>query len=142
MPYVVQTDAGPQIVDVAEVRIDPADIEKDMQEQAAKYAYWASVAAELVRRLNDAKLDLKTKKAQLGDGIRSGRLPMSGKTTEAAIKDRVEGDPAVVAAAKTITQLEQDIAQVNALLDGLRQRKDMLYGLALLRNSEMRSLGR
>lgn len=141
----VRTRSSENTVDLAEdLAIDTMDINKAFCEQPAKYAWWATVAAQakaLVERKKSEveKLDDYLKKTLVGELDSEVRmtLEMNGeKVTETKVTNGIFAHPKYKSSQKELyalkdelLELQQRYAVLDIAKDAMNQRKDMLISL-------------
>jgi hypothetical protein len=87
-----------------------------------------------------ADMEVKTLRAKLSLAIRAKAAQVGDKITEGAIKEKLDTLPEVRKAEKNLSDLEAQEEFCKLLLEGLRQRKDMIWTVQNTNNAEMRML--
>lgn len=141
----VKTRSSENTVDLAaDLAIDTMDINRAFCEQPAKYAWWATVAAQakaLVERkkMEVEKLDDYLKKTLVGELDSEVRMTLETngeKITETKVTNGIFAHPKYKSAQQNLyalkeelLELQQKYAVLDIARDSMNQRKDMLISL-------------
>lgn len=123
----IQVSALPKkVTDI--VTINEDDLETEFSHFAGDYAFWLYNRAKAQTRINSAKLGLDLAKAEARELVKAQSGP-SAKLTVEDIKALVSEHPSVVEATQTLHTAEDNEAKINAVVEALRAKKDMLVSL-------------
>jgi hypothetical protein len=120
------------------VGIDPDDVQGESLGHAQRYAVYAMLAVSIEEALGAAKTELKRHTAKRSEEVRKA-LADGGKVrdvTETRVKDAVMTEPACLAIADRIEQLEGQVRRMAVIREGLVHRRDMLRSVAMYRAPE------
>lgn len=141
----VKTKKSENTVDLAEdLRIDSANINEAFCEQPAKYAWWATVAAQAKALVDRKKLEVdrkddyirKTLIGELDVEVRQ-ELEMNGeKVTETKVTNNIYCHPRykeetdeLYELKSELNTLQQNLTTLEIAKESMNQRKDMLISL-------------
>lgn len=141
----VKTKTSENTVDLGEdLKINISDINQDFCEQPAKFAWWATVAAQAQSLVDRKRLDVdrqddyirKTLVGELDTEVRN-EMEMNGeKATEAKVSSRIYSHDKYQAEVnklymwrEELLELQLQAARLNAAKDAMVQRKDALISL-------------
>ena len=141
----VKTKKSENTVDLAEdLKIDSANINEAFCEQPAKYAWWATVAAQAKALVDRKKLEVdrkddfirKTLIGELDAEVRQ-ELEMNGeKVTETKVTNSIYCHPRykeeigeLYALKSELNALQQNLTTLEIAKESMNQRKDMLISL-------------
>lgn len=127
-----------------DLRIDPMNLSTDFCEQPAKFAYWATVAAQARALVDRARLKVdqmeeNIKKSLMGELDAEVRQTMEldgVKITEAKVQSNIYTHPKYIAAMEELqvaraelVELQEQSTMMDVAKDAMNQRKDMLISL-------------
>ncbi|MDX5368499.1 MAG: hypothetical protein LPL29_03900 [Alphaproteobacteria bacterium] len=120
-----------------DLRIDMADIDREIVNQPGLFAHYAAQHAEAERKLKLAKLEFEVFEAALDRQVRDHALATNKKVTERQIETAMFMNTTYVDKRRNLIELEAQVEQIKAVVDGMRQKKDMLITFASNARAEM-----
>ena len=145
LSILVKTRQSEVKMDLCEdLKIDSFNISEDFCEQPAKYAYWATVAAQAKSLVDHKKSEVERledylKKTLVGelDSVVRQELDMNGeKITESKVTNGIYIHPKYKETQKKLYALKDELLELqkqsdmlNVAKDAMNQRKDMLISL-------------
>jgi len=114
-------------------RINEQDLSGEIEKQAAYYAFWTTAEADAHRDYANAKLDVKVLSAQKRKYYKS----LDPKVTLPILAAEVDSDMEVVAAERSLIEVEHKMKMIKAITMALQQKKDMLSSKTGLMRTEM-----
>lgn len=122
-----------------ELQINPALINEQLETQAARYAYWGSLASEATRNARNAKLHAQMVDAEVYSELKAN-LVVEGHSISRAAEDAKrlrDSDPRRVAAWQQYNDLQYQADVLDVGRMGFLQRKDCLVTIAANLRGEM-----
>lgn len=138
----------------AELAISEDNINQSFIEQAAKFAYWATLSAQAKSLVEQKKLEVdkqddymrKTLLGELDTKVREDLDSEGIKITESKVQARIYSSPQYKAESQTLIRLKQELLElqkqwylVDAAKESMEQRKDMLVSLGAMIRANMSS---
>lgn len=127
----------------------PEEIRKDMQinelnlldailKQPALYAYYAHIYCEKMKASSNAKVSLCALEGQINE-MYMAEAESGKKLTDKDKEKRLKNEPKWKMAKMTLDRAEAEEEYYRNLLEALRQKRDMLYQMALRQRDELKS---
>lgn len=128
-----------------ELKIAEETINRNLAEQAGRYAFYAMLEEMAEELMNKAKLALDMVTAAADAEVRDKLTKAGGKFTETMVSSAVVLDPTRLAAIAEFNQMKANVGKLHAIRDAFNQRKDCLIALSLnmrdQRNSTSLNIG-
>lgn len=121
-----------------DISINMADLDNAFITQASLFAHYGTQAAKASEQMDNLKLVLDVKEAQLNTLHRDLLFKAVGKVTEAMIANAVMTDPRYIKARKMYNEAKGVLEMLKASTEAFRQRRDMLYQLGNNAREEMK----
>jgi hypothetical protein len=123
------------------VQLDARQATKHAEVQAQYLLHAGEHHAKAVKRVETHKQNMERHIAMVADQIRSILEQKAGgkSPTDKAVMTKVNLDPTVQAMQDKLILLEYKETRVKYLVEAMRHRKDMIFGLRLMRQDEMKS---
>ena len=131
----------------ADLAISTENINQAFMEQSAKFAYWATLAAQAKSLVEQKKLEVdkqddymrKTLIGELDSKVREDLDNEGIKITESKVQARIYASPQYKVEAETLSRLKQELVELQKQLylmdvakESMEQRKDMLVSLGAM----------
>jgi len=109
-----------------DVSVNVADLDDAFVRQASLFAHYGMQTARAVEQMDNLKLLLEVKEAQLNNEHREALLAQGGKVTEAMISNAVLTDSRYIKTRKAFNEAKGVLEINKASTEAFRQRRDML----------------
>lgn len=118
----------------------PAEaLQEDFMRYSADFAWWSERSADARREVALLKLEVDTLKGDADAEVRESIAKAGGKVTEAAVDAALRSHPGLLAAKKRLIDGEHFAGRIDAVVDGLRAKRDMLVGLGATFRAEQKA---
>lgn len=119
-----------------DLAIHPSTLGENLQEQASRYAFYASVRDMATAKVDALALKLKQKEAELDQEYRAdGELPNGGKITEAGILSAIRAAADYQSIQEDLAEAKHDLDTLNSVVRAFEHRKDCLISMATRANN-------
>ena len=119
-----------------DIAINIVDLDNAFITQASLFAHYGMQAAKAVEQMDNLKLALDVKEAQLNTFHREALLKSVGKVTEAMVSNAVLTDPRYIKVRKAYNESKGVLEMLKASTEAFRQRRDMLVQLGATAREE------
>lgn len=123
-----------------ELIIDQHDLDGELSQQAARYAYIAVLHERAKDHLRELEAEKQELDARLDGVVRDAMTKAEEKITEAKVLSRIKLRPERKALKRKIRRAEQSAGTLLSLVMAYAQRKDLIVSLARSRGVEMSSM--
>lgn len=135
-----------------DIAINPVDLDNAFLTQASLFAHYATQAARAVEQMDNLKLTLDVREAQLRTEHRNTFLESGVKVTESMIDSAVMVDPRYIKVRKAYNESKGVVEMLKGATEAFRQRRDMIVqigvnnreerkGEAFVKSAEAREFG-
>jgi hypothetical protein len=115
-----------------------ADLSSAMMEQASLFAHYGVLAARASRQVDNIKMLLETREAQVYRAKRSEFDDAGEKITETKLEKIVATSSTIVDLKRALAKARQIEAEAKIAVEGLRHRRDMLIQQGLIQREELK----
>lgn len=119
-----------------DISINMADLDNAFITQASLFAHYGTQAAKASEQMDNLKLVLDVKEAQLNTLHRDLLFKAFGKVTETMIANAVMTDPRYIKARKMYNESKGVVEMLKASTEAFRQRRDMLVQVGAMTREE------
>jgi len=120
-----------------DLKIDDANLDKELSEQASKYLFVAEKAVNAEFAYESFKAQTQQLAAELDSKIRAEAAAAGSKVTEAGITKEIERHPDYVKAQQALNTKRAQKELMRALRESWYMRKDLLIQMAIKQRSEI-----
>lgn len=121
---------------MADVAINPNDLDSAYIEQASLFAFYAEQSRLASKKMDNFKLRIDAVEAELDKQFRDEAVGSGSKVTEKAIEQAIGRDPKYVKAVMSYNDAKATAQMLRDVLDAFKNRKDMLICIGNDRRSE------
>ena len=119
-----------------DLAIHPSTIGDNLQEQASRFAFYASVRDMASAKVDGITLELKQMEAKLDQTIRGeGELPGGGKITETGLIAAINNDGDYQATQEELAEAKHHLDLLQTVVRAFEQRRDCLLALSSRANN-------
>lgn len=120
----------------ADLELHPSTIGENLQEQASRYAFYASVRDMAMAKVDALHMQLKQLEAELDQSIRGTReLPNGGKITEASLAAAIRNDEDYQELQETLAEAKHDVDLLNSVVRAFEHRRECLMAMSSRANN-------
>ena len=113
-----------------ELEIDPSQINQELQEQPAKFAWWATIHSLSQARVDDLKRRMDLREAELSKEFREAAIEDGTKLTEKSIEHAITRDLEYQEMAQALVNAKRDAGIFQVARDAFKQRADAMVTLS------------
>lgn len=122
----------------SDMQINELNLQDNILKQPSLYAYYAYLYSEKMKESSQAKLTLCTVEGQISDQY-TAEVEAGKKMTDSVKEKRMKSEPKWKMAKSLLDKAEAEEEYYRNLLEALKQKRDMLYQLALRQRDEIKS---
>lgn len=122
-----------------DLNIDPTDLDDEITRQPGRFAKYAQEHAQAEKQAKHAKLQLDVFEAALDKKIRDRAAGTGKKLSEKMVDSLIKQNDEWIERKKALHEAEAVADQIKAIVEGMRQKKDMLVTFCANARQEMGS---
>lgn len=125
-----------------DVKLDGSDLNDNFLTQAGMMSYYGTLAARASGQAGRFKVYRDAVEAKIATAHRQAATKADQKITEAIITERVNKDPRVVEIREAYERAKEVEAELKAMAEGIRHRKDMIVQLGVSEREDAKGTAR
>lgn len=122
----------------ADVNFSATDLDGAMVGQAALFLNYGMIAARAEKQMDDIKIRLDLREAEIDKEIRDRAANDGGKVTESGIMKEIDRHPSIVTLKKIYNEAKMMVKISGVAMESFRHRKDMIVQLGATSREELK----
>ena len=119
-----------------DLELHPSTLGENLQEQASRYAFYASVRDMAAAKVDALALQVKQTEAALDQEFRAdGELPSGGKITEAGLASAIRNHADYQNVQEDLAEAKHDLDTLNSIVRAFEHRRDCLMAMSSRANN-------
>jgi len=128
---------GQSVAINVDVELQVGDLSKDMDQVAAKMAYWGAVWAAAEAEMKSADAWYRAWRAKTGAAM----IEADGKMSEWKVRQALEADPRFMTIKKSLAAATRNVTLTRAIYEAFRTKANMLQSKGAMARAELEATG-